>query len=89
MFPGAEAATFGKNGSDVCTAAVRLARVHTGRPVILHSGYHGWQDWYAKRYGFAATGIPIQGELLLASFEPNTLEQVARLLTLTAGRSPL
>jgi len=86
MFPGAEAATFGKNGSDVCTAAVRLARVHTGRPFILHCGYHGWQDWYAERYGFAATGIPLRGELLLASFEPNNLEQVARLLDVHRGQ---
>lgn len=86
MFPGAEAATFGKNGSDVCTAAVRLARVHTGRPVILHCGYHGWQDWYAERYGFAATGIPARGEPLLVPFEPNRLEQVARLLEAHRGQ---
>jgi glutamate-1-semialdehyde aminotransferase len=86
MFPGAEAATFGKNGSDVCTAAVRMARVHTGRPVILHSGYHGWQDWYAERYGFAATGIPTRGEPLLVWFEPNNLEQVARLLEAHRGK---
>jgi glutamate-1-semialdehyde 2,1-aminomutase len=86
MFPGAEAATFGKNGSDVCTAAVRLARVHTGRPVILHSGYHGWQDWYAERYGFAATGIPTREEPLLVSFEPNNLEQVARWLDVHRGK---
>ena len=86
MFPGAEAATFGKNGSDVCTAAVRLARVHTGRPVVLHCGYHGWQDWYAQRYGFAATGIPASGEPLLVSFEPNDLEQVARLLDVHRGQ---
>jgi glutamate-1-semialdehyde 2,1-aminomutase len=86
MFPGAEAATFGKNGSDVCTAAVRMARVHTGRPVILHSGYHGWQDWYAERYGFAATGIPTREEPLLATFEPNNLEQVASLLDLHRGK---
>jgi glutamate-1-semialdehyde aminotransferase len=86
MFPDAEAATFGKNGSDVCTAAVRLARVHTGRPVILHCGYHGWQDWYAERYGFAATGIPTRAEPLLVSFEPNNLEEVARLLDLHRGQ---
>lgn len=86
MFPGAEAATFGKNGSDVCTAAVRMARAHTGRPVILHSGYHGWQDWYAERYGFAATGIPTREEPLLATFEPNSLEQVARLLDVHRGK---
>jgi glutamate-1-semialdehyde 2,1-aminomutase len=86
MFPGAEAATFGKNGSDVCTAAVRMARVHTGRPVILHSGYHGWQDWYAERYGFAATGIPTREEPLLATFEPNNLEQLVRLLDVHRGK---
>jgi glutamate-1-semialdehyde aminotransferase len=86
MFPGAEAATFGKNGSDVCTAAVRMARVHTGRPVVLHCGYHGWQDWYAERYGFAATGIPTREEPLLATFEPNNLEQLARLLDVHRGK---
>jgi len=38
---------FGKNGSDVTSAAVRLARVATGRlPVVkLYGGYHGWHDW--------------------------------------------
>jgi glutamate-1-semialdehyde aminotransferase len=85
MFPGAEAATFGKNGSDVCTAAVRMARAFTGRTVILHSGYHGWQDWYAERYGFAATGIPNREDPLLATFEPNNLEQVAKLLDIHRG----
>jgi glutamate-1-semialdehyde 2,1-aminomutase len=46
-FPSSEAVLFGKNGSDVCTAAVRVARMYTGRRTILFSGYHGWQDWYA------------------------------------------
>jgi glutamate-1-semialdehyde 2,1-aminomutase/spore coat polysaccharide biosynthesis protein SpsF len=38
---------FGKNGSDVTSAAVRLARVATGRKIItkLSGGYHGWHDW--------------------------------------------
>jgi glutamate-1-semialdehyde 2,1-aminomutase/spore coat polysaccharide biosynthesis protein SpsF len=43
---------FGKNGSDVTSAAVRLARVVTGRHItgrhiiIAHEkGYHGWHDW--------------------------------------------
>ena len=46
-FPRSDAVLFGKNGSDVCTAAVRIARMHTGRRRVLFSGYHGWQDWYA------------------------------------------
>jgi glutamate-1-semialdehyde aminotransferase/predicted aldo/keto reductase-like oxidoreductase len=47
-FPGNEAVLFGKNGSDVCTAAVRVARIFTGRRQVLFSGYHGWQDWHAS-----------------------------------------
>ncbi len=46
MIPCAEMARFGKNGSDATSAAVRLARAHTGREHILLSGYHGWHDWY-------------------------------------------
>ena len=45
LFPGAEMALFGKNGSDVTTAAVRMARHFSGRPLILYGGYHGWHDW--------------------------------------------
>ncbi len=80
MFPSAEAATFGKNGSDVCTAAVRLARAHTGRPVILFCGYHGWQDWYVERRGLATAGVPERSDPLLFQFQPNNLAQVAQLL---------
>lgn len=47
--PCAEQVRFGKNGSDVTTAAVRLARAATGREVILRCGYHGWHDWYISR----------------------------------------
>jgi glutamate-1-semialdehyde aminotransferase len=45
LFPGTEMALFGKNGSDVTTAAVRMARHFSGRPLILYGGYHGWHDW--------------------------------------------
>ena len=42
---------FGKSGSDVTTAAVRLARAVTGREwVIVFAGhYHGWGDWTISR----------------------------------------
>lgn len=46
IIPCAERVRFGKNGSDATTAAVRLARAHTGRDRIIACGYHGWQDWY-------------------------------------------
>ena len=46
VVPGAERIRFGKNGCDVTTAAVRLARAFTGRDKVLCCGYHGWHDWY-------------------------------------------
>ena len=45
--PCAEKVAFGKNGSDACTAAVRIARAATGREGILQHGYHGFHDWCA------------------------------------------
>jgi len=48
MIPCAEMVLFGKHGSDACTAAIRIARLHTGRHKVLFSGYHGWHDWYAE-----------------------------------------
>lgn len=43
--PSAEMIRFGKNGSDVTTAAIRLARHITGRDGVIVGGYHGWHDW--------------------------------------------
>ena len=43
--PCAEMVKFGKSGTDVTTAAIRLARAYTGRDHVLLSGYHGWSDW--------------------------------------------
>jgi len=48
MLPGADwQVRFAKNGADVTSAAVRLARAHTGRDRVLMygNGYHGAQDW--------------------------------------------
>lgn len=47
-------AKFFKTGSDATTAAVRLARAHTGRDIILTSGYHGWDSWTAAN----RAGVP-------------------------------
>lgn len=43
--PCAEMVKFGKTGTDVTSAAIRLARAYTGRDHVLLSGYHGWADW--------------------------------------------
>ena len=44
--PCAERVRFAKSGSDVTSAAIRLARAVTGREPIVAVGYHGWHDWY-------------------------------------------
>ncbi|MBW8308971.1 MAG: aminotransferase class III-fold pyridoxal phosphate-dependent enzyme [Candidatus Paracaedibacteraceae bacterium] len=46
IIPSAEKVRFGKNGTDVTSAAIRLARAYTNREKVVTCGYHGWQDWY-------------------------------------------
>ena len=46
IIPCAEMVRFGKNGSDVTSAAIRLARAYTKRDHVVSCGYHGWQDWF-------------------------------------------
>ncbi len=43
--PHGEAVRFLKTGAEAVAAAVRLARVVTGRARVLTAGYHGWLDW--------------------------------------------
>src|SRR2546422_8122808 len=50
---------FLKTGAEAVAAAVRLARVATGRERVLGCGYHGWLDWSQGGEGvpaFAAGG---------------------------------
>jgi len=50
LIPCAEMVRFGKTGTDATTAAIRLARAHTGRDrVLICGGYHGWADWSTER----------------------------------------
>ena len=74
LLPGAESVLFGKNGSDVCTAAVRMARLFTSRRKVLFSGYHGWHDWYAQSLA-PELGAPAE----LFRFRLNDLNGVCRL----------
>jgi glutamate-1-semialdehyde aminotransferase len=69
--PSAQMVAFGKHGSDACTLAARLARSYTGRRVILYSGYHGWQDFWAEQAGFARSGIPERPQPLIHGFRFN------------------
>lgn len=61
FIPCAEMVKFGKSGSDAVSAAVRLAKAHTGRnKVVVAGGYHGWHDWAVNgtEKGFGSFGVP-------------------------------
>lgn len=53
LMPWIERVRFLKTGAEAMAAAVRLARVATGRECILGCGYHGWLDWCQ-----GAEGVP-------------------------------
>src|SRR5437879_7053483 len=52
--PWLEQVRFLKTGAEAVAAAVRLARVATGRERGLGCGYHGWLDWSQGGEGVAA-----------------------------------
>ena len=54
VIPCAERVHLCKTGSDATAAAVRLARIHTGRDKIVRWGYNGWHDWCSAK----TAGIP-------------------------------
>lgn len=77
--PGAEMVRFGKNGSDVTSGAIRLARAVTGREHVVVCGYHGWHDWYI---GSTARnlGVPKSTQKLTHKFEYNNIESLEKIL---------
>jgi len=78
IIPSAEMVRFGKNGSDVTSAAVRLARAYTNRDHIACCGYHGWQDWYI---GITPRnlGVPSAIRSLTHPFEYGNIESLDRI----------
>jgi glutamate-1-semialdehyde 2,1-aminomutase len=51
LIPWIERVRFLKTGAEAMAAAVRLARVTTGREAVLGCGYHGWLDWCQRGEG--------------------------------------
>ena len=55
IIPCAERVQFLKSGAEATAAAVRLARVYTGREQIIACGYFGWHDWCSDARGVPAS----------------------------------
>jgi len=76
--PCAEAVRYGKNGSDVTTAAIRVARAYTGKDKVAICGYHGWHDWYVITTE-KNKGIPKFNQKLSFTFKYNNIESLKEL----------
>lgn len=83
--PCAEMVKFSKNGSDVCAAAVRLARAVTGREMIFCYGYHGFQDWYIGSTDRNA-GVPKCVCALTKPFEYNNITGLRKMFEENRGK---
>ena len=64
--PWVEQLRFHKTGAEAMAAAVRLARVATGRERIIGCGYHGWLDWCQS-----AEGVPLSTRALYSEIPFN------------------
>jgi glutamate-1-semialdehyde aminotransferase len=71
LHPWASMVRYARSGGEAMALAVRVARAHTKRDIVLFSGYHGWEDWYLSSNvgnnsaldgqlmdGLAPTGVP-------------------------------
>ncbi len=85
MIPSAELVVFGKNGSDACTAAARVARAATGRSIILSSGFHGIHDWFIVDYYYPSEGLVPAFGGYLKNFAFNDADGLAKLAEAHAG----
>jgi|SRR5579871_219399 len=88
ILPNADMVKFAKNGSDVTTAAVKLARAYTGRDMVAICAEHPFfsvDDWFIGTTENCA-GIPRAVQDLTTRFHYNNLESVRELFANHPGR---
>lgn len=82
IVPCAEMVKFLLGGSDATSAAIRIARIYTGKDKVVRWGYHGWHDWC---YGGAGTdrkvvGVPEGVRKDVLTFAYNDLDSLEKVL---------
>lgn len=88
LIPCAEMVKFAKNGSDVTTAALKLARAHTGRDMVALCRSHPFfsvDDWFIGTTAMAG-GIPESEKALSTTFAYNNLESLRSTFAEHPGR---
>jgi glutamate-1-semialdehyde 2,1-aminomutase len=83
LIPWLERVRFLKTGGEAMAAAVRLARVVTGRDAVLGCGYHGWLDWCQTREG---RGTPAAVRALYGELPFNDAERTREMIRAADGR---
>ena len=76
LVPCGEQVRFLKTGAEGVSAAVRIARAHTGRSVVIACGYFGWLDWSSD-----AAGVPesVRADIVRVPFDDaDALETAAK-----------
>jgi glutamate-1-semialdehyde 2,1-aminomutase len=88
LIDGAEMVKFAKDGSDVTTAAVKLARAYTGRDLVARCGdqpFFAVDDWFIGSTSMAA-GIPQAVRDLTVQFRYNDIESLRQLFAQHPGK---
>ena len=85
LIPCAELVRFGKNGSDVTSAAIRLARAYTQKKHIAVCGYHGWHDWYIGSTSMHL-GVPEEISQFTHLFEFNNVASLQKIFDQYSGQ---
>lgn len=88
LIDGADMVKFAKNGSDVTTAAVKLARAYTGRDLIAICGdqpFFSTDDWFIGTMEMNA-GIPEVISNLTVKFHYNDVEDLRQLFDRHPGK---
>ncbi|MCU0491897.1 MAG: glutamate-1-semialdehyde 2,1-aminomutase [Chloroflexaceae bacterium] len=88
LVPGADMVKFTKDGSTATTAAVKLARAYTGRPLVAICADHpffSYNDWFIGHTAMNA-GIPQAVKDLTVGFRYNDIASVEDLFTQHPGQ---
>ncbi len=88
VLPNADMVKFAKNGSDVTTAAIKLARAYTGRDMVAicaEQPFFSVDDWFIGKTETNA-GIPQVVRDLTVSFSYNSIDSVEELFAAYPNR---
>jgi glutamate-1-semialdehyde aminotransferase len=88
LIPGHDMIKFAKNGSIVTTAAVKLARAHTGRKLVAFPGDHpfySYDDWFIGTTN-CNKGVPEEFSNLSVTFQSCNIESLKSLFEKYPGQ---